>query len=509
MKSIQIIVLLSFMLGFSIVFSPLLVEGRHITNFTEDSQLTMLKPSFANPVIITSGDTLEIHLRSANAIELITFQLISPFMSYPLPISDSNFQNGILNYSIVTHENIIPQIYGVYLEFSLKTLYQPNAVMVIPPQEENDHDIDLIHITDIQLDGEAERTKQAQRLISEINLIRPDLVLFTGDLIEGLATVDGGPVGANEQYPIIYDILKQLKVPVLICNGNHDFSISAYGDGIELWEELFLPIDYISQLIYKNVLFVGASTYDLTGLTTTQSNEIVDIFNQNSGGLNYFFAHSDYNSQFESIYAQGSVIASFLGHEHIGSVHSVDSTLEIITDNSIPFPLHTSAPGHFRICRINETSPEYYEEIESLKLSSVLNETRLSENETIIEGVINNEHTGHIFPQITENIMLSGLWEASSFENISEIVTHYNATHTMLELQLLNVSQGLHGFKVNLYKKESITTIQESSSSQSSLSFTQTSSQLDSTPDTSAGLQYLSLAFALFFIIKKRRKERI
>ncbi len=507
MKSIQNGILLILVVGFSIGFFPLIVEAQYTETRAEESQLVLLRPSFANPVIVEEGVVFEIHVKSVNEIHPIEIQLISFFITYNLSINEWRFKDETMNYSVLTPEGIIPQIYGIILVFPTDTIFQPNSVMVTSQERQDKSTIDFIHITDTQLDGVPERTEQAEILISEINLLRPDLVLVTGDLIEGLATVDGQPMGGNEQYPIIYNTLKELKVPALICNGNHDFYINDYGNGVELWEKYFLPIEYISQLSYKNALFVGASTYDYDGLTPEQSNSIINIFNQNINRVNLFFAHSDYASQFETIYSQGNVIASFLGHEHIGSVHTVGSTLEIITDNSIPFPLHTSAPGHFRMCQINNTTLEYYDEIESLKLSSTLNETQLEENVTLVEGTLNNDHTNYNFSQITEEIVLTGMWETFSSENISNIVPYYNSTHTMLEIQLVNITQGLHSFKVNLSKKEDYTTDIETSAQSSSPS-SKTSSQVDTSSEKSSGLQYLTFsASILFVLVKKRKKE--
>lgn len=495
-------------IGVLLTFITPFVDAQTADAGSEDSHLTILRPSFANPVICAEGETIEIFLKSIAEVTPITVKLSSPFISYTLSISAGSFQDGILTHSVLIPEQVIPQIYGLYLEYSDEVIYVPNAVMIPPQETENNSFIDMIHITDTQIYGEDERTQQLEHLISEVNLLRPDLVLFTGDLVEGLTTVDGGPVGADIQFPILYEALKELNVPVLLCNGNHDFYINDYGNGVELWENYFLPIDYISQLYYKNVLFVGASTYDLTGLTAPQINDITTIFNQNSEGINIFFAHSDYASQFETVYSQGNVMTAFLGHEHIGSVYTVGTTLEIITDNSIPYPLHTSAPGHFRICRINDTAIEFYNEVESLKLFSTYNQSAVSENETKISGRIRSDHASERFDQMFEEITLPGLWELNSFENVSDLALYHNNSHTRIDIKFQNITHGLHTYTINLSKIVEITT--DTTPSTQSSSQTTSSFESMSTTERSTNIFYLPLIIGLIYLnLKKRKRERV
>ena len=496
MKKNRQILLLIIILSLAIIPTFMSLEGKISDNLDVNPLGILLRPSFANPIIIAAGESFEINIISSSFTNFSEIRLVSSFVSYSLQISDSRAETDIMVYTVTTQSDFLPQIYAIELKYSQETLRQPNAVMIIPEQEINE-ELEFIHITDLHTDGSIERTEQIIQLISEIDLIRPDFVLLTGDIVEGLTSIDNKPVSGGEQFPIIYECLRKLKVPVLICNGNHDYTINDYMNGIELWEEFFLPIDYIIRLKFRNVLFVGASTYDGDGLTSKQISESIEIFNQDEDHFHIFFAHSDYTEQFPSLYLQGEVDASFLGHEHSSSNQTVGSTLEIITDNSVPFPPSSSDPGHFRICIANKTTLKSYLEYESLLIHSSHTTVFSGDNDCLINGKITNQHEATNFSEIHEEIIVPGHWDLSSALNLSNIVIHHNATHTQLKIQIPNVLPGNTTFTVQLVRIVTSSTSSQTISNQTTTTFNKT------TP----GMLFWYFIIPVLFIYLKKKEE--
>ncbi|MGL4175040.1 MAG: metallophosphoesterase [Dermatophilaceae bacterium] len=75
----------------------------------------------------------------------------------------------------------------------------------------------LIHLSDLHLDGSAERADRAGRVVSYLCDLPGtlDAVVITGDLTES---------GTAEEYAQVREVLKPLRdrLPVLMCPGNHD-----------------------------------------------------------------------------------------------------------------------------------------------------------------------------------------------------------------------------------------------------------------------------------------------
>jgi predicted MPP superfamily phosphohydrolase len=447
-RYIKIICLIIFLSSLSISKK----EGNAtFSDIQSNDGIVILKPSLANPIITFSGEEFDIIVRNVNDTNSPEIKLISDFINYTLMIVSITTSENDIHYKVRTENETMPNFYGLILKYSSFSKVTNNAVMI----EENslDNDVTIIHITDTHVDGTTIRSNQIQHLFSELNLIRPDFVILTGDLIEGLTRIDDQFLAGEEQFPIIVDLLNMFKVPVLIVNGNHDLTVNSYMNGIELWEQYFVPIDYILQFEYKDVIFAGISTGDLNGLTTDQLTSVKNILKESDSDLKFFFAHSDYdNGQFNQIYSQGGVDTSFLGHEHSGSIQMIDeTTLEIVTDNAVK--LNPNEPGHYRLCQVKNGILQSYTEIESEKLKSEIWSEEESEDSYLIEGWINNTHKDVNFSSLYDEITIKGRWKTVNIENASTTKILYNETHTRVIVEKVDVNPGIHSYKINLEKQ--------------------------------------------------------
>lgn len=125
----------------------------------------------------------------------------------------------------------------------------------------NFHGLKLIHLTDIHY----KRTlteKKLNAIIDKINIIKPDIVVITGDLIDRDCEL------TKEDMKILSSILNKINVSIkkYAIRGNHDFSH-------EEWEKIiteggFVNLDDDYDLIYNNgiePILIGGMSSNLHG----------------------------------------------------------------------------------------------------------------------------------------------------------------------------------------------------------------------------------------------------
>lgn len=150
---------------------------------------------------------------------------------------------------------------------------QPNAVKVMDGFSD---DLTFINLTDTQTGdilsvfnnlpestpnwwpfaGPDDYWKHLRKAVDQINLIHPDLVVMSGDIVYGQLYFGEYPL----EYPITHDILQGLDVPVFIGPGNHDNYLMAECDGEMYFERYFAPLRY--SFDYGPFHFTAADTYD-------------------------------------------------------------------------------------------------------------------------------------------------------------------------------------------------------------------------------------------------------
>ena len=139
---------------------------------------------------------------------------------------------------------------------------EPRAVSVV---DSIDGNFTFAHITDFHIGDprgmkvsikETIGWKAAKKCIQEINLLHPDFVIMTGDLVFGQLY----PFEYSFEYETLYEILQQFDVPTFLCPGNHDGYIQCGQDGLKFWQKYFGPLHY--SFDYGNAHFIMANSYD-------------------------------------------------------------------------------------------------------------------------------------------------------------------------------------------------------------------------------------------------------
>ena len=138
----------------------------------------------------------------------------------------------------------------------------PRAVSIIDQYKDA---FSFIHITDLHVGdprGLAENIRETigmksiKKCIEEINLLHPEFVVISGDLVFGQLY----PFEYTREYNLCYKILQQFDVPTYLAPGNHDGYNRLLEDGLEFWERYFGPLYYSFE--YGDYHFLAVNSYD-------------------------------------------------------------------------------------------------------------------------------------------------------------------------------------------------------------------------------------------------------
>lgn len=147
--------------------------------------------------------------------------------------------------------------YGEFIAYDA----EPNAVQIL---REFPDDIKIVHWTDTHVTDFRGATMNASewalakclyKQIEEINLIHPDFVILSGDLVSGETNA------YEEEYQSCYNILKGLNVPVFAVPGNHDGYVhEGVLDGFAFFKRYIGPLNYSFK--YGRYHLIGINSYD-------------------------------------------------------------------------------------------------------------------------------------------------------------------------------------------------------------------------------------------------------
>ncbi len=212
--------------------------------------LELLRPRLTLPTILSPGDELEVYFQTPYPVvnsEEWTLRLTNGHIGYELPITRTADGDGVGTIVGITPDHAFCDLYALELIHhrpDVRTV-QPNAVKLDAALDE---ELTFIQITDIHINqlrnGQFDDSVvYFQQLIEEINLIAPDLVFATGDLVD--ANIGGNGTQETER---LLELLPRFEVPFFAMPGNHEYGYpisGARGRGIDDYLELVNPVlDY-------------------------------------------------------------------------------------------------------------------------------------------------------------------------------------------------------------------------------------------------------------------------
>jgi hypothetical protein len=289
-KSKILIPILFVMLLYSstVVFSTPLQKNdstKATTPFPFSEQPSLIQPIISNasvsinyplstvPIIIEQGGqfTLQFTAPDFDAVYAYITTAYEPVVDEFWLTLDTAWFSEDTWYINATIPSIVPEeLYNLTILLDkddiLLSAYQPRAVSVV---EELSDTFSFIHITDFHVGDPRGFTesiretlgyKSIKRCIHEINLLHPDFVIISGDLVFGQLYWKE----YSKEYPKCYEMLQMFDVPTYTAPGNHDGYKRPFEDGLEFWQHYFGPLYY--SFDYGDYHFTAINSYDFSAI---------------------------------------------------------------------------------------------------------------------------------------------------------------------------------------------------------------------------------------------------
>ena len=258
MKSTQILIAIALLCIFSLITPSF--SGSHVSFIPRKETLDTISPSVNEELslAITSPRCSAPAYTALN--ETITIDFTVPFFDHVYFTLATAYESVVdtieLPLTHLTHDDCWtatvsiplhtpPELYNLTVTIvhngRLYAATEPRAVNVVSAFSDN---ISFIHITDFHVGDPRGFLESIQetlgfrsiiRCIDEINLLHPDFVVISGDLVFGQLY----PREYAREYPWCYEMLQRFDVPTYLAPGNHDGYFRIGEDGLEFWDHYF------------------------------------------------------------------------------------------------------------------------------------------------------------------------------------------------------------------------------------------------------------------------------
>lgn len=246
------------------------VKSSIILQAKEDiNQVKILYPLSSIPALVENNDCLKINFES-DIVDRVFAYITTAFE----PVVDEIWLefNGIINKNsywetmFLIPNNTPEELYNLTIIVEKNNQFfsnsHPRSVSIY---NEIDDDFTIVHIADFHVGDPRGLTvnvdetigfKSIKRCINEINLIHPDLVIISGDLVFGQLY----PFEYSVEYKKCYELIQLFDVPTFLIPGNHDGYNRFKEDGLEFWKNYFGPLYY--SFDFGNFHFIGVNSFD-------------------------------------------------------------------------------------------------------------------------------------------------------------------------------------------------------------------------------------------------------
>ncbi|MEA2054573.1 MAG: metallophosphoesterase [Candidatus Thermoplasmatota archaeon] len=248
------------------------VSESYVTGYHGDSEIKIMYPLSGMPAIVTKRGNFTITVKFSESQGKWKCILST---AYDIVWEEISLRVGDVTYNGTSHlweilvevpsdadEDLYNITVVVETDGKIFEAREPRAVSVV---KEFKNTFSFVHLTDFHIGDprgmkvDINKTvgwKAAKKSIREINLLNPDFVIITGDLVFGQLYPFEYPI----EYKKCYDILQLFQVPTFVCLGNHDGYIQFGQDGFKFWQQLFGPLYY--SFDYGDYHFTSVNSYD-------------------------------------------------------------------------------------------------------------------------------------------------------------------------------------------------------------------------------------------------------
>ena len=330
----------------------------------------ILYPLSSIPVLVEKGGnfTIDFQIENFDSLSAYISTAYEPIVDeFELELGNSWKTDSTWHVIAFVPQNTPDELYNLTLIIQKNDEFiscsQPRAVSVIDEFSDN---FSFIHVTDFHIGDprglreniwETIGWKAAKKCIEEVNLLSPDFVVITGDLVFGQLY----PFEYTWEYKKCYEILQMFQVPTFLVPGNHDGYVQTGQDGFKFWQEYFGPLYY--SFNYGDYHFTSVNSYDWPKLARFGISYLVfnwggyiqnkqldwieeDLENSNAK-LNFMLLHHNpiWDTKNDSLLKNGyggraelltlideyDIDAVLAGHVHYDDITSQNDTLFITT----------------------------------------------------------------------------------------------------------------------------------------------------------------------------------
>lgn len=172
----------------------------------------LVSPTQGRPAFVAPGDVLRVTVQLPPREGAVRFELIARGTpQHQHLLSSEMAPAGQFRFDLKIPEDIPEQTYDLQVRAHGATLTAPHAVAVRRPRDR----IRLVHLSNMNIGGLGAPTFDP-RLIDEVNLFNPTLIVITGDLLD--ATHEAPDAG----WTALCDKLAEFDAPTLVACGDHD-----------------------------------------------------------------------------------------------------------------------------------------------------------------------------------------------------------------------------------------------------------------------------------------------
>lgn len=213
--------------------------------------------------------------------------------------------------------------------------------------EQFNRDLKLVQLADLPTLGTVKSDQQLIDIVNEINIINPDLVLFTGDVAYGASW---------SQYRRLYDILTDVSAPIILAPGNHEYY--GWAGYLTLFGKPYHAVQYGDYRVISLNSGHGRDQFSYSQLRwlkgqlegSEQSQRIIQLHHpvHHRPGLGGFLRGN--SEAFTDLVKQHKVSIVLSGHWHGDSLYNENG--QDITDTwrieGTPYVVTTTAGADFR-----------------------------------------------------------------------------------------------------------------------------------------------------------------
>lgn len=239
-----------------------------IENVAIGAPFSIVYPRHSYPVITEDGGIFKIIIEDASFNSLL-IKIETAYESVVdeiyLDVTEIEHIDELTYITVEIPKNTPEELYNLTVimdDSNLKAVIEPRAVSIVNKLSDS---FSFAHITDFHIGDirgftvDIKKTlgwKTAKKTIEEINVLKPDFVVITGDLLFGQLY----PFEYSFEYRTCYRILQQFDVPTYLIPGNHDGYVQSFQDGFRFWDKFFGDLYY--SFDYGNYHFVSVNSYD-------------------------------------------------------------------------------------------------------------------------------------------------------------------------------------------------------------------------------------------------------